>query len=139
MRVRFRYTTASADSTAERQELERLVQELWRVHQRSMLSSYEWRPAIDVVEMPDQVLVRVELAGVPEEAVEISLYASRLVVSGRRTEVPPAGPQAAYREAGIHYGPFRVEVRLPDPVDAERVVATLDNGLLTIVLPHLHA
>ena len=139
MRVRFRYTTTPADAVQERQEFERLVQELWRVRQRAMLSSTEWRPAMDVVEMPGQLLVKVELAGVPEEAVDISLYASHLVVSGRRTEVPSTGPQAAYREAGIHYGSFRAEVRLPDPIDAERITATLDNGLLIIVLPYMHA
>lgn len=135
MRVRFRYSAYTANTNAEQQELERLLHEMWHVRQRTMLSPREWRPAIDVVEMPERLVVKMELAGVPEDAIDISLYADHLVISGTRTDQQPAGAQAAYREAGIHYGPFRAEVRLPRPVDSEQVTATLENGFLIITLP----
>lgn len=135
MRVRYRYTTYTANYNAEQIELERLLHELWHVRQRTMLSPREWRPATDVVEMPERLLVKMELSGVPEDAIDISLYADHLVVSGTRTDLQPAGAQAAYREAGIHYGPFRAEVRLPRPVASDLVTASLENGFLTITLP----
>ena len=135
MRVRFRYMTYTTGHNADQQELERLFHELWHVRQRSMLPAGEWRPPTDVYETPERLVVRMELAGVPEDAVEITLYADHLVVSGTRTDPDPAGAQTAYREAGIHYGPFRAEVRIPQPVDSEGVVATLDDGLLTVTLP----
>jgi HSP20 family protein len=127
--------TYTASHNADQQELERLFHELWHVRQRTMLPAGEWRPPTDVYETPERLVVKMELAGVPEEAVEITLYADHLVVSGTRTDREPAGAQGAYREAGIHYGPFRAEVRLPTTVDGEHVVATLDNGFLTITLP----
>jgi HSP20 family molecular chaperone IbpA len=40
-----------------------------------------------------------------------------------------------YQAAGIRQGPFRAEVPLPVPVDAERVEARYDRGLLSITLP----
>jgi HSP20 family protein len=135
MRVRFRYVTYTAGHSADQQELERLFHELWHVRQRTMLPAGEWRPPTDVYETPERLVVKMELAGVPEEAIEITLYADHLVVSGTRTDRDPAGEHAAFREAGIHYGPFRAEVRLPGSVDGERVEATLDNGFLTITLP----
>ncbi|HWE61757.1 MAG TPA: Hsp20/alpha crystallin family protein [Chloroflexota bacterium] len=135
MRVRFRYVTTATGHNAEQQELERLFHELWHVRQRTILPAGEWRPPTDVYETPERLVVKMELAGVPEDAIEITLYADHLVVSGTRMDREPAGAQAAYREAGIHYGPFRGEVRLPQPVDGEQVVATLDNGFLTITLP----
>lgn len=135
MRVRFRYATYAASPHAEQQDLERLFHELWHVRQRTMLPAGEWRPPTDVYETPDQLVVKMELAGVPEEAIEITLYADHLVVSGSRQDRQPAGEHAAFREAGIHYGPFRAEVRLPRPVDGEQVTARLESGLLTITLP----
>jgi HSP20 family protein len=135
MRVRFRYSTYTAGSSAEQLEMERMLHELWHVRQRTMLTARDWRPATDVVDLGDSVLVTVELAGVPEHEIDISLYADHLVVSGTRTDHRPADAQAAYLEAGIHYGPFRAEIRLPSPVDGERVTASLDNGFLVITLP----
>src|SRR5579871_5236468 len=112
MRVRLRYTYASGTAT-EQQDLERLFHELWHVRQRAMLPAGEWRPPTDVYETPNRVVVKMELAGVPEEAIDITLYADRLVVSGARHDTPPGGARDAgdspehvsYLEARIHYGP----------------------------------
>jgi len=141
MRVRFRYVTYdTASPSTEQQDLERLFHELWRVRQRPMLSAGDWRPPIDVYETPSHVVVKMELAGVPEDAIDIALYADHLVVSGSRQERQPGVTAASlegasYLEAGIHYGPFRAEVRLPRSVDSEGVSATLENGFLIIDLP----
>jgi len=104
-----------------------------------MLPAGEWRPSTDVYETPDRLVVKMELAGVPEELIEITLYADHLVVTGNRQETQPMDPfgeqRVSFHEAGIHYGPFRAEVRLPRQVDSERVGATLEQGFLVIDLP----
>lgn len=140
MRVRFRYVTYTTTTpTAEQQDLQRMFHELWHVRQRTMLPAGEWRPPTDVYETGDRLVVKMELAGVPEEAIEITLYADHLVVTGRRQEAQPmdasGGQRVSFHEAGIHYGPFRAEVRLPRPVDADRVTATMEQGFLEINLP----
>lgn len=135
MRVRFRYMTSAANPNAQQQDLERLFHELWHVRQRSVLKMGEWRPSTDVYETPDHLVVKMELAGVAEEAIDITLYADHLVVSGSRMDRQPADEHAAFREAGIHYGPFRAEVVIPRPIDGERVTATMESGMLTITLP----
>jgi HSP20 family protein len=138
MRVRFRYVTYTTPA-AEQQDLQRLFHELWHVRQRTMLPAGEWRPPTDVYETPDQLVVKMELAGVPEEAIEITLYADHLVVTGSRQEGQlmdsSGGQRVSFHEAGIHYGPFRAEVRLPRAVDVEQVTATLEQGFLVINLP----
>jgi HSP20 family protein len=122
--------------------MERLFHELWHVRQRSMLPAGEWRPQTDVYETPDYLIVKLELAGVPEDAVDITLYADHVVVTGTREEsfpgVSPDGHvdrRLAFHEAQIHYGPFRSEVRLPKAVDSEHVTAALEGGFLVISLP----
>ena len=144
MRVRFRYVTYAGSPTAEQQDLERLFHELWHVRQRTMLPAGEWRPPTDVYETADYLVVKMELAGVPEDSVEVTLYADHLVVGGTREESGGpieagirAGGRVSFHEAGIHYGPFRAEVRLPRPVDPERVTATLEFGFLLISLPRV--
>jgi HSP20 family protein len=142
MRVRYRLVTYTTSPTAEHQDMERLFHELWHARQRTMLPAGEWRPQTDVYETREHVIVKLELAGVPDDAIEITLYADHVVVTGARQELlPPDNPgdtidqRLAFHEAQIHYGPFRSEVRLPRPVDSEGVSATLDNGFLVIKLP----
>jgi HSP20 family protein len=146
MRVRYRLVTYTASPAAEQQDMERLFHELWHVRQRAMQPAGEWRPRTDVYETPGSLFVKLELAGVPEEAIEITLYADHVVVTGSREEALPVGQQGtspdrglAFHEAQIHYGSFRSEVRLPHPVDSERVRAELDNGFLIITLPRADA
>jgi HSP20 family protein len=138
MRVRHRYVTYTTHSTNEQQDLERLFHELWHARQRTLLRAGEWRPLTDVYETPEALAVRMELAGVPEDAIEITVYSDHLVVTGSRHQGDPASAVDAgvsFHEAQIHYGPFRAEVRLPVPVDGQQVTATLDRGFLLIHLP----
>ena len=142
MRVRYRYVTYTTNATTEQQDLERLFHELWHVRQRTLLRAGEWRPLTDVYETPDALLVKMELAGVPEDAIEITVYADHLVVTGNRHQRDPNVEMdggVSFHEAQIHYGPFRAEVRLPRPVDGQRVSATLDQGFLLITLPRASA
>ncbi|MDB5056884.1 MAG: Hsp20/alpha crystallin family protein [Chloroflexi bacterium] len=146
MRVRYRLVTYTTSPAADQQDMERLFHELWNVRQRTMLPAGEWRPQTDVYETPEHLIVKMELAGVPEDAIEITLYADHVVVTGTREESFPseepggrADRRLAFHEAQIHYGPFRSEVRLPKPVDSERVSATLESGFLVISLPRAGA
>jgi HSP20 family protein len=142
MRVRYRLVTYSASPAADQQDMERLFHELWHVRRRLMPPAAEWRPRTDVYETADNVFVKMELAGVPEEAIEVTLYADHVVVTGAREDAqldsardPVTDKLLAFYEAQISYGPFRSEVRLPRPVDSERVTADLENGFLIITLP----
>ena len=138
MRVRYRYVTYTTNTTTEQQDLERLFHELWHVRQRTLLRAGEWRPLTDVYETPEAILVKMELAGVPEDAIEITVYADHLVVTGSRQQNDPnteVEGRVSFHEAQIHYGPFRAEVRLPRAVDGQRVSASLDHGFLLINLP----
>ncbi|MGQ0592638.1 MAG: Hsp20/alpha crystallin family protein, partial [Gammaproteobacteria bacterium] len=49
-------------------------------------------------------------------------------------QLPSCQEGAVYHAAGIRQGPFRVELALPAPVDAERVEARYERGLLRITL-----
>lgn len=93
-----------------------------------------WRPAADVAETPDAIIVTVDLAGVADEDVEIVLHEDVLIVDGLRRPNPPAA-DVRYHAAEIRPGPFRLEVPLPSYVEAGEVSGEFERGLLRVRLP----
>lgn len=96
-----------------------------------------WTPNTDVYESADDVLVKVELAGVDKESVQIQLEGQTLVIMGMRRD-PYGGESTAgyrFRQMEIEYGPFQRAVDLPYPVDGDHANAQMQNGILKIRLP----
>ncbi|MCC6314332.1 MAG: Hsp20/alpha crystallin family protein [Thermomicrobiales bacterium] len=97
------------------------------------IAQASWRPPADVYETAGAIVVTVELAGVDEDAIDVALFEDALVVAGQRRLALPEG-RGVYHVADIRQGPFRLELPLPAPVDADRVDAHYDRGLLRITL-----
>jgi len=110
--------------------------DLWRSDPLRFLVEVRWRPDADVYETGTTVEVVVDLAGVAEDDYEVQLFEDALVVEGRRQLATPEGA-AVYQSATIRQGPFRAEFPLAVPIDAERVKAQYERGLLRITLPKL--
>ncbi len=141
MRMRYRYVTYRY-SDGSQQQLERhyrqLLQDALRQSQQSILQrSVRWRPLADIHESADMMTVKIELAGMKEEDIEVTLYEDALVVSGERHDDHEHAEHLYYYEAQIRYGPFRVEVYIPSPIDREAVTARYENGFLWVDLPKL--
>ena len=108
--------------------------EIWQSDRLRLLVQPRWRPDADTYETATTVEILVDLAGVEEDDLEVQLFEDVLVVEGRR-QLPSCQEGAVYHAVGIRQGPFRVELPLPAPVDAERVEARYERGLLRITLP----
>jgi HSP20 family molecular chaperone IbpA len=107
---------------------------VWSSDRLRLLAQGCWRPDADMYETAGAIEVVVDLAGVDEDDFEVQLFEDVVVVEGRR-ELPTCREGAVYHAAGIAQGPFKVELPLPARVDAERVEARCDRGLLRITLP----
>ncbi len=94
-----------------------------------------WRPAMDIHETPDAVLVKIELAGMDEDSIEITLYPNAIVVAGQRIDDSACDEATYYHEAQIRYGPFRADAYLSTPIQANLASAVYQNGFLRITLP----
>lgn len=94
-----------------------------------------WRPAMDIHETPNAVLIKIELAGIEEESIEITLYPNAIVVAGQRIDDSDYDEATYYHEAQIRYGPFRADAYLSTPIVAETTSAVYQNGFLRITLP----
>jgi HSP20 family protein len=96
------------------------------------VKSHIWRPATDVYEVDDAVIVRMEIAGMRETDFSIVLNDRSLLVRGVRPDIPE---RRAYHQIEIRFGEFVSEVELPYQVDAEKIEAIYQAGFLRIVLP----
>lgn len=90
-----------------------------------------WIPAAEVYETDDKYVVRVELPGVNPDDVDISSAGDSLIVKGERK--PAEGVDSEqYHECERCYGKFYRRIPLTEEVDASKVEASFDNGMLEI-------
>ena len=141
MRMHYRFVTYRY-SDGSQQQMDRhyrqLLQDALQQSQQSMLQrSVTWRPLADIHESLEMMTVKIELAGMKEEHIEVTLYDDALVVSGERNDDHEHAENLYYHEAQIRYGPFRVEVYIPAQIDREAVTARYENGFLWVDLPKL--
>jgi HSP20 family protein len=95
-----------------------------------------WTPNTDVYETPDHLVVKMELAGIDREDLEITLNDRLLLVRGyRRDPCRQRHHRCSFRQMEIDYGYFERRVVIPRSVDGTHVRATFLNGFLHIELP----
>ena len=98
-----------------------------------------WRPAVNIYETQERVMVLVELAGITPEDVTVQLEPRQLVIQGQRPGVMPEAVQTL-NQVEIWSGAFAFQVPLPSRIDPAQAEANYHAGLLEIRLPkHLTA
>jgi HSP20 family protein len=91
-------------------------------------------PAFEVRETPEAYKFMADLPGVKENELEVQLTGNRITISGKReAEIDEKKESCFVYERS--YGMFTRTFALPDGVDVDHVVARLENGVLTIVVP----
>ena len=84
------------------------------------------RLAADLFEDDDHYFARLELPGVKKENLEVGLEENTLTIGfGRKS----AGEESEEKEI------YKRAITVPDGVDAEKVSAKLEDGILTVTLP----
>lgn len=107
-----------------------------RAPMRPERSEQGFVPPTDIYETAEAVIVRVEIAGMTAEAIDLTLDegAGRLTISGSRPD-PAADTPRRYFNVEIECGDFIRVVQLPRPVVVDEVEASYDRGFLTVRLP----
>ena len=92
-----------------------------------------WIPPVDLYETPSAYVITAELPGLKREDLDIQLVDGSLTLSGVRAERAVACEQYHRVERG--HGSFSRTFHLPVPVDADRILADLHDGVLTVTCP----
>jgi HSP20 family protein len=93
-----------------------------------------WVPAMDLVETGEHFVLRADLPGLAEGDVSIELEDNVLTVSGERKTEHEDKNEGYYRMERS-FGQFRRSLTLPEGVDADKIAATFDKGVLEVRVP----
>lgn len=114
-------------------EMNRLFDEVWRRAQvRTGIAN--WMPAVDLVENESEFRLVAELPGLAKEDVKIALTDNVLTLRGEK-KAQVDEKQDNWHHVERAYGSFERSFTLSNAVDASKVKAKFDNGVLTVTLP----
>jgi len=93
-----------------------------------------WNPAVDILETENELIFKVDAAGVSLKDIDIQLENGTLTLKGER-KFEKDDKVKGYHRIERSYGAFARSFTLPDTVNAEGVHADFAQGVLTVTLP----
>ncbi len=91
-------------------------------------------PAVDVVEKESEFQITAELPGLDEKDIEVNVGDDVLSIRGEKKEQREEKAKN-YHLSERRYGSFQRTFQLPSGIDAEKIAATFQKGVLTVTLP----
>jgi HSP20 family protein len=92
-----------------------------------------WHPAADLYETEDDIVIKVDLAGVKISELSLILDKDSISLAGIRKEITNQ-EKRQYHEMEIQYGQFERAFKLPSAVCPDMVKAVYKDGFLTVRL-----
>ena len=93
-----------------------------------------WRPAVDIYETENGIVIEVELPGVGKEDVAVEVEDDVLMLKGERLANPHVKEDNYYRRERL-YGPFKRSFTLQQNIQPALIKATFKDGILRIEIP----
>lgn len=125
------FADPSSDLQRLRREMDRIFSDFGQTNVREMPPVNAWIGESDAV-------VTAELPGVNPDAIDISVVGDTLTISGSR-EVEPLKEGESYHRQERGFGKFSRSLQLPFHVDAQKVDAKYERGVVVIILPRSEA
>lgn len=114
-------------------EINKIVGEVFFQKREFLGLDESWVPCVDISERENEINVEIELPGVAKKDINILLHSNRLEIRGIKKESLPQG-RIKYHRLEREYGMFHRYIFLPSVVIPERAKASLENGILTVIL-----
>lgn len=92
-----------------------------------------WKPNTDIFEEEENVVVRVELAGVKREDISLLLKDGHLLITGERLE-NRNDPKVVYHQLEMNHGEFKRIVSIPESIEHNNIEAIFRDGILYITI-----
>src|SRR6478752_7949552 len=107
--------------------------ENWAPTGKDQLASGTFVPPVDVYEDEQTLILKLEIPGVNEEDLNVSLENNTLTIQGER-KFEKEEKEENFHRIERRFGSFARTFRLPNPVDTEKVEANYEKGILKIAL-----
>jgi HSP20 family protein len=122
------------DPYRDMRQMEHAMNRIWRGLGTWPGEAEQWNIPIDVVQKPDEIVVKASLPGVKPEDIEVTVEDNVLTLkaeSSKENETHESGYLIRERSSGTFYR----ALRLPESVDTDRIHPIIENGVLTITMP----
>lgn len=108
----------------------------WRIGTKDgdKCADSHWVPNTDVYVTEDLLVIKVELAGMRKEDLQLTVEGNRLTITGHRPDGCRA-PKCKFLVMEINYGSFQSVIELPPGYNLAQAKAAYQNGFLRIDVP----
>ena len=97
------------------------------------VSDLGWSPNTDIFETESELIIRIEIAGVDKNRIDVTLKGTTLSICGYRHD-QRRSKQVHFHQAEINYGPFEKVIILPDSLQNKNIDAKYREGFLEIII-----
>ncbi|ABF43765.1 heat shock protein Hsp20 [Candidatus Koribacter versatilis Ellin345] len=133
MTVITRWNPAFRELATLQGRLNRLLHETAGGEETSLTTSGAFVPPVDVYEDEQGLRLKLEVPGIDEKDLDVSIENNTLTVRGER-KFEKEEKEENFRRVERRYGSFVRSFTLPTTVDAEKVTAAYKNGVLELAL-----
>ena len=113
-------------------EMDLLFDHFYKLRHSPVLTDRRiWSPPTDVFETEEEIVVRMEIAGMRQQDLYVTISRDLLIVRGERRGKASTG-KTVYQNMEINCGPFKRTIRLSEPMDPNNIKATYRDGFLEI-------
>ncbi len=118
------------------EELNRMVERIWHAGvSTGPLNGQAWAPVVDLYEHADYFTLHAEIPGVDCNAVELSYIDHELTIRGEKTRPAADGEADKVHRRERRFGTFCRTVELPRGIEADKLSATCNDGVLEVMIP----
>ncbi len=119
---------------AMQEQMNRLLDLAWNREPGEELREGIWQPPVDIFEDAESLIIKAEHPGIDQKDIDVRIEDNTLTLRGERRQDQDIRKEN-YHRIERYYGSFQRSFALPTTIDQEKVKATCDRGVLTIVLP----
>jgi len=88
----------------------------------------------DVLVGENDLVLTMDLPGLTADDLEIELLEGYLTVRGERPR-PDVGEDKSFVHTERPFGRFERRIKVPEGVDPDKILARMDNGVLSLIVP----
>jgi len=119
--------------TTLQDRVNRLFRDTYGDGRDEALTTSNFAPPVDVYEDEHNITLKIEVPGIEEKDIDVRIENNTLTVHGER-KFEKEEKEENFRRVERQYGSFTRSFTLPNTIDAEKVQATYDKGILKIAL-----
>jgi len=116
------------------EQMNRLIDLAWNRESGEDIREGAWQPPVDIYEDENSVIIKAELPDVDQKDIEVKIEDNTLMLRGERKQDQTVKKEN-YHRIERYYGSFQRSFALPLTIDREKVKASCERGILTIILP----